>query len=170
MPGHDKGILFSYLAQERRRFRHALGFIVTFTVTHLIDVVILSFGLKLLSSAYRSATVSQILKLIGGAGLIIIAVFMIFLGIQDLIKTNASLSVKAEEKKTPRIGGAAILGLLTGLARRTLLPGHIHRSCRPGFAFDQAGDHGRLDLPTIEIIRSLPTNRSLRTSQFLSLS
>jgi len=116
MPGHGKGVLFSYLAQERRRFRHALRFIITFTVTHLIDVVILSFGLRILSSAYQSARVSQILKFIGGTGLIMIAVFMIFMGIRNLRKRNASLSHKTEEKKAPRTGGAAVLGFLTGLA------------------------------------------------------
>ncbi len=114
MPGHGKGILISYLAGENRKFRHALGFIASFSITHLIDVVILSFGLSLLSSTYQSAKVSQTLKFIGGAGLLVIAIFMIFSGIRDLKNHGDRKNVR--KNKAPKIKGAAVLGFLTGLA------------------------------------------------------
>ena len=116
MPGHGKGVLLSYLSKESRKFRHALGFIATFAITHLIDVIILSFGLKLLSSAYQSSTISQVLKFVGGSGLIIIALFMILSGIREIKNKNNPVPIYSEKNKTPKIRGAAVLGLLTGLA------------------------------------------------------
>lgn len=116
MPGHGKGILLSYLAQENRKFRHALGFVMTFTITHLIDVVALSFGFKFFSSTYQSARISQTLKFIGGAGLIVIAIYMIFSGIQDTKEKNSSRYQYAVAKKSPKRRGAVLLGFLTGLA------------------------------------------------------
>lgn len=143
MPGHGKGILFSYLTQVERKFRHALGFITTFTITHLADVIILSLGLTFLSSSYSSAKISTVLKYVGGAGLLLLAVFMIIKGITDIRSlrkqgkeanlrnyegnmqsTEAagavcesrfvrSARLTAEKKSTK---SAVLLGLLTGLA------------------------------------------------------
>jgi len=116
MPGHGKGILLSFLAQEKRKFIHALRFIVTFTVTHLVDVIILSFGLKILSSAYQSARVSQILKFVGGAGLLLVAVFLVVQGIRDIAGNKAPGVRRQEPVKAGKSGGALVLGFLTGLA------------------------------------------------------
>ena len=73
MPGHGKGILLSYLADKNRKFHHALSFSVTFTITHLIDVILLAAGMTLFSTSINSARISQVLKVIGGSGLIVIA-------------------------------------------------------------------------------------------------
>jgi len=126
MPGHGKGILFSYLTQVERRFRHALGFITTFTITHLADVIILSLGLTFLSSSYSSAKISTILKYVGGAGLLILAVFMIIKGIADIRgprqkDTGSNLLSSAGKMQQPvtttkNTKSAVLLGLLTGLA------------------------------------------------------
>ncbi len=132
MPGHGKTILFSYLTQIERKFTHALRFIITFTVTHLADVIILSLGLTFLASSYSSARISTILKYAGGIGLVAISLFLIYRGIQDVRgkgrqenRTARTKIGKTRPIRPNRTGkgdnrtgtkGAVLLGFLTGLA------------------------------------------------------
>lgn len=118
MPGHGKGILFSYLTQIERKFTHALRFIITFTVTHLADVIILSLGLTFLASSYSSARISTILKYAGGIGLVALSLFLIYRGIQDVRGKSRQGKKPTGDKAVGKAGtkGAVLLGFLTGLA------------------------------------------------------
>lgn len=120
MPGHGKGILLSYLSQIERKFSHALRFILTFTITHLADVIILSLGLTFFASSYSSAKISAVLKYVGGAGLAILALVLIVKGIADIrgrsqtSQCNQNSAAQSSEPKGTK--GAVLMGLLTGLA------------------------------------------------------
>jgi len=120
MPGHGKGVLISYLAQTGHRFRHAVRFVLAFTVTHLIDVVILGFGVRLLSSAVDSARMSQILKYVGGGGLLIVALFLTIQGVRDLRGKDPNKSglhtSRQQERPPAKTRSGILLGFLTGLA------------------------------------------------------
>ncbi len=112
MPGHGKGILIAYLTEGNKKFSHALGFIITFTITHLIDVVFLAFAFSLFASMVDSAAVTYILQIAGGIGLALISVFMILKGINQIKnKENPQTAQIIKNKKS-----AIVVGILTGLA------------------------------------------------------
>ncbi|MBN2534547.1 MAG: hypothetical protein JXB88_16810 [Spirochaetales bacterium] len=112
MPGHGKGILIAFLTEKNKKFLHALGFIVTFTITHLIDVIILAMGFSIFLSAVNTTSVTYVLRIAGGTGLLVIAGYLIYEGIKSLKKPDTEHEVIAKVKKK----GPVILGFLTGLA------------------------------------------------------
>ena len=114
MPGHGKGILIAYLAEGNRRFRHALLFITSFTVTHLIDVIILALILSLFKNINSSEKLTTILQVIGGAGLLGISFYVLIRGILMAI---GWIEVKSDKEEAAGLKkGMIILGFLTGLA------------------------------------------------------
>lgn len=112
MPGHGKGILIAYLAEKNKTIYHGFGFILTFTITHLIDVIILALGSSIFLSTVNTASAAYILRVIGGTGLVIIAIYMIYKGIR-ILKGNRNIN-KQVSNKTRK--GALLMGILTGLA------------------------------------------------------
>jgi nickel/cobalt exporter len=112
MPGHGKGILIAYLTEGNKKFTHALGFIITFTITHLIDVIFLALAFSIFTSMIDSALVTYILQIAGGVGLALISVFMIFSGIKQIKNKEDPKAVKIIKNKK----SAIVVGILTGLA------------------------------------------------------
>jgi ABC-type nickel/cobalt efflux system permease component RcnA len=111
-PGHGKGILIAYLTEGNKNFFHALGFIITFTVTHLIDVVLMAFGLSLFASFFNYDVISNILKIVGSVGLVVISVIMITKGVLQIKnKENPKQENIINNKKS-----IILMGFLTGLA------------------------------------------------------
>ncbi len=112
MPGHGKGILIAYLTEGNKKIPHALGFIITFTVTHLIDVIFLACAFYIFSSMIDSAAVTGVLRVVGLIGLAVIAVFMIISGIRQLRrKDHGGEAAVLKHKRS-----ALLSGVLTGLA------------------------------------------------------
>jgi len=87
--GHGKGILISYMLDVNHQFGHALRFTFIFTITHLIDVILLGIGGMKISRAIDPNTLTPILQPVGGIGLLIIAMFQIFAGFRKLRPQNA---------------------------------------------------------------------------------
>jgi nickel/cobalt transporter (NicO) family protein len=112
MPGHGKGILIAYLTEGNKGIPHALGFIITFTITHLIDVVFLACAFYIFSSMIDSAAVTGILRIVGLVGLAVIAVFMIIKGIYQIRQKGTAREIPILKNKR----SAILSGVLTGLA------------------------------------------------------
>ncbi|MBN1799578.1 MAG: sulfite exporter TauE/SafE family protein [Spirochaetales bacterium] len=112
MPGHGKGILIAYLTEGNKKIPHALGFIITFTITHLIDVVFLAFAFSLFASIVDSAAVTYILQIAGGIGLAFISVFMILKGTHQIKNKDNPVTPNIIKNKK----SAIVVGILTGLA------------------------------------------------------
>jgi ABC-type nickel/cobalt efflux system permease component RcnA len=112
MPGHGKGILIAYLTEGNKKIPHALGFIITFTVTHLIDVIFLALAFYIFSSMIDSAAVTGVLRVVGLIGLAVIAVFMIISGIRQLRHKEQGREASVLKNKR----SALLSGVLTGLA------------------------------------------------------
>jgi len=115
LPGHGNAILASYLTVHNRKFRHALGFIGTFTLTHLMYVSILAVALTAFSASFSSARVTQILKLVGGSGLLVISVYLIFRGVKNIRNPRRQHQHTHQDEQQPKTRGAAVMGFLAGL-------------------------------------------------------
>lgn len=129
-PGHSKGILFGYLVDKDKNMGQALKYILIFTVTHLVDVIILSIGLHYLFESEAMGKYFTIAQIIGVIGLIIIGGFQIFKGRKDLLaykngevlldkekeesKAIADLAEKSNQKNGDR--KAWVVGFLAGIA------------------------------------------------------
>jgi ABC-type nickel/cobalt efflux system permease component RcnA len=112
MPGHSKGLLIAYLTGADRKIFHAFLFLVIFTVTHLVDVVILGLAFSLLKSMADSARISMFLQLGGGIGVLAIALWMTLTGLYKA----AFPGEEKEERQIKSLGEALAVGFLAGLA------------------------------------------------------
>jgi len=123
LPGHGNAILASYLANPDYRFRHALSFIGIFILTHLAFVTILAVVLTGISTKINSTNISFLLRVIGGAGLLIASIVMIVRGIRTLRKNEARHYRNEHDNHVHNYTGnavkkkrsATILGFFTGL-------------------------------------------------------
>lgn len=111
MPGHSKGLMIAYLSGGERKLLHAFLFILIFTFTHLVDVVILGLAFSLLNSMLDSARISTLLQMGGGIGVLIIGVWMTLSGLYKA----AFPGEEKEERPIRSLRDALVIGFLAGL-------------------------------------------------------
>lgn len=88
--GHGKEILFSYMVNVNHQFGHALRFVIIYTITHLIYIMLYGISVFAASNAVEPATLTPIMQKLGGVGLLMIAFYQIYNGIKALSGKKSS--------------------------------------------------------------------------------
>ena len=118
LPGHGNAVLASYASTKGLKYRHALTYIGTFTVTHLAYVTVLAVVLTAVSSRFDSARVTQVLRIAAGSGLIGISLLMVVKGVMALSGRGEQHHGHAHRHGNDRGEGGragALMGFFAGL-------------------------------------------------------
>lgn len=123
--GHGKGILLAHMMDPDKKFLDAVKFISIFTVTHIIDIILLGTGVSFILPEVQHHEMIEAVKTVGGIGLSFFAVYLMLQGFiywkfketvwsflkRKIFKKNNI--IKEYQKKSK---GSLLLGFLTGLA------------------------------------------------------
>jgi ABC-type nickel/cobalt efflux system permease component RcnA len=77
-PGHSKTLLVSYIIDKNKSFFDGLIFITIFTITHLIDIVILFVMVKLFLAHYDVSSYMVVIQRISITLLILFSMYLFY--------------------------------------------------------------------------------------------
>lgn len=104
-PGHSKTLLVSYIIDKNKSFLDGLIFITIFTLTHLIDIVVMFLVVKIFLSHYDISSYMVTIQRISIVLLIIFSGYLFF-------RAYKKFSLK-EEKVSENLKGHILLGILS---------------------------------------------------------
>lgn len=123
--GHGKGILLAHMMDPDKTFLDALKFISIFTITHIIDIILLGTGISFLLPGVEQNEMIETVKWVAGAGLIFFAFYLMIQGILiwkydksiwTVVKVKLLGKSKVQHELRSQSKGSWLLGFLTGLA------------------------------------------------------
>lgn len=109
-PGHSKSLLISYVLDKKRTFFDGLLYITLFTVTHLIDIVVLFLLTKVIFTFYD---ITNYMLSIQRVSLIILLGFSVYLIVKAIKNMKKNVS---EVSKDTSVKGTLFLWFVSWLA------------------------------------------------------
>lgn len=107
-PGHSKTLLVSYIIDKNKSFFDGLIFITIFTITHLIDIVILFVMVKLFLSHYDVSSYMVVIQRISITLLILFSIYLFY-------RAYKKLGQKSEEKPADSLKWNIFMGIVSGI-------------------------------------------------------
>lgn len=108
-PWHSKSLLISYILDKNKSFFDGLLYITIFTITHLIDIIILFLVTKVFFTFYDISNYMLYIQRVSLGILLIFSVYLIYRSIKN-IKNNVIVCEKNDLKST------VMMGFISGLA------------------------------------------------------
>ena len=108
-PGHSKTLLVSYIIDKNKSFFDGLVFITIFTITHLIDIIVLFVLVKILMTHYD---VSSFMIYIQRVSVFLLSIFSVYLFVKAY-KNNRTCKLENTPKKDFKSN--VFLGIISGL-------------------------------------------------------
>lgn len=111
-PGHSKSLLISYILDKNKSFFDGMLYITIFSITHLIDIVVLFLFTKIFFSVYD---ISNYMLYIQRVSVIILIFFSIFLIYRSYKNIKLKKEIKCESNKND-VKSSIFLWFVSGLA------------------------------------------------------
>ena len=112
-PGHSKSLLISYILDKNKNFFDGLLYAAIFTITHVLDIVVLFLVTKVIFNFYD---VSNYMLYIQRVSLVILLVFSVFLIYRSYRALKNPVQEKCSHDAKRDIKGSILLWFVAGLA------------------------------------------------------
>lgn len=131
-PWHSKSIMISYILDKNKKFIDALFFALIFSITHIIDIIIVFVIAKFVLSYYDISNYIVYIHRFSILILIFISLYLIYKSIKNLKNNNSETCIKSDTKSNiflwfltwlaPCTFGWSIFLLLFSLWNLSLIP------------------------------------------------